>query len=159
MNNILSYSEFINEGSYSNDLILDKFLIELSKLGKLYRNPMNKNELIYNDNIVLEFDRFDKQNKKEVNLKDMMSLDKRKGIGSSTMCNIINVADDLNYDLTLYAKPFGHNAMPMEILIKFYKSFGFITMPDQYGTDDVEEIEDYVISEPDEGLEMIRKYK
>jgi len=124
--NIKLFEEFINE-IYSRDLKLNAFLELLSTKGLLQHSPLNRGEFIYNNIASLEFSRFDKGDRNEILFSDIMVLDKGQGHGKKILKDIVDTADELEYTITLDAKPFGNDAKRLDIkgLVYFYSSFGF----------------------------------
>jgi GNAT superfamily N-acetyltransferase len=125
---LLSFSDFLTENVKVKDQKLQAFFDELSKRGTLQTNPFNPRELIYNEEAMLEINRFDKQNRDEISLQDIAVFDKSQGIGNKVMKAITDSADELGYKITLDAKPFGTDpkALNIEKLVEFYKKHGFI---------------------------------
>ena len=150
-----------NERKFTDDPILNGFLNKLAEKTPLQRNPFMPREFIYGDKGSLEFSRFDKQDRNEVELQDIMAFEKSKGIGSSMMKDIVDTADELGVKLTLTAKPFGTDPKGLKImdLINFYRKFGFksdlSTFDGEFKSDS--EYDDYVSEYPDEGMEMTRE--
>ena len=146
---------------FTDDQILNQFLNLLNKKSQLSRNPFMPREFVYGDKGSLEFSRFNKQDRNEIELQDIMAFEKQKGIGSSMMQDIIDVADEMGVKLTLTAKPFGNDPKSLELmnLINFYRKFGFVTdlstFDGEFKSD--EEYEDYLREYPDEGMEMYRE--
>ena len=145
---------------YTKDNILNKFLNKLNELNPLKRNLIYDNLLVYGDKASLEFDRFGKENKNEIALRSIASLDKGKGIGSDVMKDITNAADDLGIKLTLDAKPFGRDGLTKQQLVDFYKKNGFrVDFEDAYGGDfkSEQELIDYALENESEAIPMSRE--
>lgn len=145
--------------SFGKDEILDEYIEEIRKGNSLIVSPVNSSELILNNYAIIELDRFDKHQRREINLKDISVFDKKKGFGTKAMDILTKAADAIGVDLTLHAKPFGLNTMGKRELVKFYKKYGFKTVPGQFDVDDENEIEEYVFSEESEGLDMFREHR
>lgn len=150
------------EYKFTSDAILDAFLIKLSEKGNLYVNPISRRELIYKDRASLEFSTFNNQGRKEISLQDIAVFDKGQGIGKEVMQDIIDVADELKYKLTLDAQQFGSGGLSTPQLVDFYKKFGFVidlenAYGGEFGSD--EEIIKYVKKYKDESVPMYRNYK
>lgn len=145
--------------SFRKDEILDEYIEEIRRENSLVVSPFNRDELILNNYAIIELDRFDKHQRREVNIKDISVFDKKKGFGTKAMDILTKAADSLEIDLTLHAKPFGRETMNKRDLVKFYKKYGFKTVLGQFGEDDEKEIEEYVFSEESEGLDMFREHR
>lgn len=157
---INNFNRFLFENKkWTNDEILNKFFDELSDGNKLQVNPFRPRELFLNDECMLEINRFDMKDKKEIVLQDISVIAKGKGIGKKSLKIITDAADKLGYAITLYAKPFGTGGLNKKDLIDFYKRNGFETVKGQYGIRSTKEIEEYVLSEDSEDLKMMRKPK
>jgi len=144
--------------SFSPDPILDEYLNKLSEKGKLYVNPFNSREFIYNDVANLEINRFDKRDRREIVLQDISVFDKGKGQGKATLKDITEAADDLGMKITLDAKAFGIGGLKTKDLIKFYQNAGFKIDLTAYNGDfnTEQEMIDYVTEYEGEALPMYR---
>ena len=151
------------EVSFSKDEKLNKFLNQLNTKGNLQKNPINRSELIFDDKASLEINRFDKGDKNEIVLQDMMVADKGKGEGTRVLKNITDSADDLGYKITLEAKPFGNDPKSLDIenLVKFYKKGGFEVDLSAYGGEfnTEQELIDYAKQYTGESVPMFRNPK
>lgn len=147
---------------FSKDPMLDVFYSEINKKVPLSRNPFMPSEFMYGDKAMLNLSRFDMKDRREVEFRDVMVLDKKQGTGTKIMEHLIEVADKLNYKVKLYAKPFGEGKMDIASLVKFYKKFGFVVDWERaYGGEfnSEKELMDYVKDNPDEGMPMYRPAK
>jgi hypothetical protein len=144
--------------SFSPDPILDEYLNKLSEKGKLYVNPFNSREFIYNDVANLEINRFDKKDRREIVLQDISVFDKGKGQGKATLKDITEAADDLGMKITLDAQAFGIGGLKTKDLIKFYQNAGFKVDLTAYNGDfnTEKEMIDYVTEYEGEALPMYR---
>jgi len=156
--------QITNSVNFSRDEKLNTFLNQLNNKKGLAVNPFNSNEFIYGDNIAtIEINRFDKQDENEVVLQDIFTVEKGVGNGKKTMQDIVDVADTLNYKITLDAKPFGNIGNRLEIrdLVNFYSSFGFEVDLQAYGGEfnSKEEFIEYAEENPSEAIPMFRESK
>ena len=122
-------------------------------------NPLRPREFIYNNKAALEFNRFDKGNKNEIDLQDISVIEKGKGEGKAVMKDITDAADKSGTTLTLEAKPFGQGGLNKKDLINFYKKNGFeVDWQDAYGGDfnSEQELIDYALANESEGVPMKR---
>jgi hypothetical protein len=148
-----------NKVEYSKDETLNTFLNTLNNTNPLQSNPLRPGEFIYNNKAALEFNRFDKGNRKEVELQDISVVEKGKGEGKAVMKDITNAADKSGITLTLEAKPFGRGGLNKKDLIDFYKKNGFeVDWKDAYGGDfnSEQELIDYALENESEGVPMKR---
>ena len=67
--------------AFGKDEILEEYIEEIRKDNSLVVSPFNSSELILNNYAIIELDRFDKHQRREINLKDISVFDKRKGFG------------------------------------------------------------------------------
>lgn len=159
----------------TGDKLLDKYLKELGKVGLLAWHP-DLRQFVF-DNIdndfnksgkysILSFNRFNKKNKKEINLAVIQASQIRKGIGSSTMKALVGVADKLGYKMALDAEPFGSNwdqkRISLSKLVKFYKKYGFVVDLKAFdGEDPFKSDAEYVkyAKKAGEGVQMYRNPK
>jgi hypothetical protein len=148
-----------NKVEYTKDEILNTFLNALNNTNPLQINPLRPREFIYNNKAALEFNRFDKGNRKEVELQDISVVEKGKGEGKAVMKDITNAADKSGVTLTLEAKPFGRGGLNKKDLIDFYKKNGFeVDWKDAYGGDfdSEQELIRYALKNESEGVPMKR---
>ena len=148
--------------SYVKDEILNNFLNILNDIKSLFVNPISKKEFIYDNRAALEFSRFDKGNRKEIELQDIAVFDKGKGQGMSVMKDITDAADKAGITLTLEAKPFGTGGLEKKDLINFYKKNGFVVdYEEAYGGefDNEKDLIDYALEYESEGVPMKRTPK
>jgi len=96
-----------NKVDYTQDKTLNNFLNVLNGKNPLLVNPLRPREFIYNNKAALEFSRFDKGNKNEIDLQDISIIEKGKGEGKAVMKDITDAADKTGTTLTLEAKPIG----------------------------------------------------
>lgn len=147
---------------FSNDVKLENYLTALSEKGKLERHPFTPRELIYNSTASIKVDRFDKGDRDEISLQNIFVYEKGTGNGSRVMQDIIDVADELGYKITLDAKPFGNDQDMLQIrpLVNFYENFGFKVDLSEYGGEFTsrDEMVDYA-EESGEAVPMIRDTK
>ena len=112
------------------DEVLDGFINELGKNNSLYINPLNENEIIFNNQVALELmSAFQSQptyDENRIEIKSIRAFEKGKGAGKAAMQAIIAAADNLNITLSLTAVPFGNDGLKQKDLIKFYKNNGFV---------------------------------
>ena len=148
-----------NKVDYSNDKILNDFLNVLNNTNPLELNPLRPREFIYNNQAALEFSRFDKGSKNEIDLQDISVIEKGKGEGKAVMKDITNAADKSGITLTLEAKPFGRGGLNKKDLINFYKKNGFeVDWKDAYGGEfnSEQELIRYALKNESEGVPMKR---
>lgn len=148
-----------NKVEYTKDEILNTFLNTLNNTNPLLVNPLRPREFIYNNQAALEFSRFDKGNRKEVELQDISVVEKGKGEGKAVMKDITNAADKSGITLTLEAKPFGRGGLNKKDLINFYKKNGFeVDWKNAYGGDfnSEQELIRYALKNESEGVPMKR---
>jgi hypothetical protein len=148
-----------NKVDYTQDKTLNNFLNVLNGKKPLVVNPLRPREFIYNNKAALEFNRFDKGNKNEIDLQDISVIEKGKGEGKAVMKDITDAADKSGTTLTLEAKPFGQGGLNKKDLINFYKKNGFeVDWQDAYGGDfnSEQELIDYALANESEGVPMKR---
>lgn len=108
----MKFKDYINNNQ--------QYIKEVKKLG--YRNPFNPREIVINNNSTVELSIFDNM----VHIKSIRSFDTQKGIGTKTMQILIDLADKLKVNLSLYPKPYSQEkSLSKEKLIQFYNKFGF----------------------------------
>jgi len=148
-----------NKVNYSDDKTLNNFLNVLNNKNPLVVNPLRPREFIYNNQAALEFSRFNKGSKNEIDLQDISVIEKGKGQGKAVMKDITNAADKSGITLTLEAKPFGRGGLNKKDLINFYKKNGFeVDWKDAYGGDfnSEQELIRYALKNESEGVPMKR---
>ena len=141
------------------DPIVNRFYNKLHKKQQLSRNPFSPAELVYGDNATIKLSRFDMGDRDEIELDNIMAIDKNQGTGTQVMKDITDVADQMGLRMNLHAKPFGRDGLDLFNLINFYKKFGFepdlTTFDGEFGTED--KYLQYLRKYPDEGMMMFRE--
>ena len=77
-----------------------------------------------------------------IHVDEVRALTQKQGEGTKAMRFLTDLADKHGVELYLYAKPFGHEAMDLDNLVRFYRRHGFREMEEE--------------DEDGEGVEMMR---
>jgi hypothetical protein len=77
-----------------------------------------------------------------IHVDEVRALTQKQGEGTKAMRFLTSLADKHGVKLSLYAKPFGHEAMDLDNLVRFYRRHGFREMEEE--------------DEDGEGVEMMR---